>query len=221
MIDPNGVITWTPGEDQGPGAYPITVHVTDIGNPPLTNARTFTIIVNEANLAPILTALEDQTIQEGQETAFPVIASDADVPLQKLTYSLDAEPPAGALLDALTGAFSWTPSSSQAPSTNLITVRVSDDGTPSLSDAHTFRIVVEEKPLELRLSQVRLTGDERISFVWSTRPGRTYRVQFKQNLSESGWSDLEPTITAAGASLSFTHSLLGKAQCFYRVIRLD
>src|SRR5207249_83358 len=54
-IDPNnGVFSWTPSEEQGPGVYPITVRVTDTGNPAKSAARTFTVTVNDFNLPPLL-----------------------------------------------------------------------------------------------------------------------------------------------------------------------
>jgi hypothetical protein len=62
----SGVFTWTPGEAQGPGDYPLTVIVTDDGNPPLTDAETFTVTVNEVNQTPLVNAGPDQSVQEGQ-----------------------------------------------------------------------------------------------------------------------------------------------------------
>ena len=47
------------------------------------------------------------------------------------------------LVNAATGDFSWTPSASQAPSTNVITVRVTDDGPGNLSATQTATIVVK------------------------------------------------------------------------------
>src|SRR5437762_2292060 len=38
----------------------------------------------------------------------------------------------------------WTPSEAQGPSTNVVTVRVFDDGTPSLSATNSFTVVVNE-----------------------------------------------------------------------------
>ena len=39
-IDPfSGEFTWTPGEDQGPGVYPVTVRVTDNGIPAKLSAK--------------------------------------------------------------------------------------------------------------------------------------------------------------------------------------
>ena len=42
------------------------------------------------------------------------------------------------------GVFSWTPTEAQGPSTNQITVRVTDNATPALSDTKTFTVVVSE-----------------------------------------------------------------------------
>src|SRR5439155_27352731 len=40
------------------------------------------------------------------------------------------------------GAIAWTPTATQGPSTNVVTVRVSDDGSPSLSATNSFRVIV-------------------------------------------------------------------------------
>jgi len=57
--------------------------------------------------------------------------------------------PAGARITPA-GRFTWTPQRNQAPGTNVVTVRVTDDGTPALSDTKSFTIVVGDF-LELSL----------------------------------------------------------------------
>src|SRR5205814_3739147 len=52
--------------------------------------------------------------------------------------------PTGVHLDSGTGLLTWTPTESQGPSTNLITVRVTDNGTPALNDTKSFTVVVTE-----------------------------------------------------------------------------
>src|SRR5204863_445623 len=42
------------------------------------------------------------------------------------------------------GAIAWTPSEAQGARTNVVTVRVFDDGTPSLSATNSFTVVVNE-----------------------------------------------------------------------------
>ena len=58
-----GVFTWTPTEAQGPGVYPITVRVTDNGQPPKSATRTFTVTVNDVNNAPVVAAIPNKTVR--------------------------------------------------------------------------------------------------------------------------------------------------------------
>ncbi|MBI4323715.1 MAG: hypothetical protein HY674_00455, partial [Chloroflexi bacterium] len=94
------------------------------------------------NTAPVLAAIGNQTINEGATLTLTASATDADSPANTLTYSL-VSPPAGATINPLTGVFSWTPTTAQSPSTNTITVKVMDNGSPSLSDTKSFTVVVE------------------------------------------------------------------------------
>ena len=140
----SGVFSWTPTEPQGPGAYLATIRVTDNGSPPASASETITITVNEVNTAPVLPAIADKVVDEGTQLTFTVSATDADLPAQILTYTLDAVPPAGAIIDPLTGIFSWTPTEAQGPGAYPITIRVTDNGSPALSAAQTFNVTVNE-----------------------------------------------------------------------------
>src|SRR5205823_4385611 len=133
-----------PSEAQGPSTNVITVRVSDNGSPPLSDTKSFTVVVSEVNSAPILGPIVNQTVNEGTGLIFSVSASDADVPANTLTYSLEAGAPAGASINPATGMFTWTPSETQGPSTNTISVRVTDNGSPSLSAAKSFTVVVNE-----------------------------------------------------------------------------
>ena len=55
----------------------------------------------------------------------------------------------------------------------------------------------------------------KIGFSWSTIPGRTYQVQWKQQLSDSTWNSLT-NFTASGNSASFSESA-SQTRRFYRV----
>ena len=78
----SGVFTWTPTEAQGPGTYPITVRVTDNGSPPLSDTKSFTVIVNEVNSPPSISAVPSTNVNEGDLLMFAVMASDPDLPAQ-------------------------------------------------------------------------------------------------------------------------------------------
>jgi len=147
-VDPaTGTIRWTPEESQGPGSYSITVEATDNGTPPLKASMSFNVLVTEVNTAPVLAALTDQTIARGETATFTPAATDNDLPRQTLTFTLASGAPEGARIDPVTGAFTWTPSAIQPPGNYSITVRVTDNGTPPLSDSKSLTVVVRAPPV--------------------------------------------------------------------------
>ncbi len=139
----SGDFTWTPTEAQGPGVFSVTVTVTDDGSPNLSDSETFDITVGEVNVAPVLDSIGNQSVEELTELAFTANASDVDLPANDLTFSLDAGSiAAGMSIDAGSGDFTWTPTEVQGPGVFSVTVTVTDDGSPNLSDSETFDITV-------------------------------------------------------------------------------
>ena len=104
-----GAFSWTPTEAQGPAVIPITVRVTDSGSPALSSFESIAVAILEVNVAPVLATITNKTVSQGTLVAFTVTATDADIPANTLAFSLDAGAPAGATINASTGAFSWTP----------------------------------------------------------------------------------------------------------------
>jgi hypothetical protein len=104
---------------------------------------TFNVTVIEVNSAPVLVAISDKNIAEGTPLSFRLSATDADIPANTITYRL-INGPAGAAVDPVTGLFTWTPTEAQGPSSNLITVGATDNGSPALSDTKSFTINVSE-----------------------------------------------------------------------------
>src|SRR5205823_5812582 len=93
--------------------------------------------------APVLTVPTNRNERRVRKLTSTNSASDADLPANTLTFSLVAAP-AGVNLDPSSGILTWTPTEAQGPSTNLITVKVTDSGTPQSSDTKGFTIVVAE-----------------------------------------------------------------------------
>ncbi|WP_082893819.1 tandem-95 repeat protein [Rufibacter ruber] len=121
-----GVFSWFPTEEQGPKVYSMTVQVSDTGTPALVDEQTFTITVNEVNKAPVLSSVPaTATICEQQSYTFTAAAADADLPENTLRFTL-VNAPAGASINATTGAFSWTPALNQGGAQYTVTIRVSD-----------------------------------------------------------------------------------------------
>ncbi|MBL9152754.1 MAG: tandem-95 repeat protein, partial [Verrucomicrobiales bacterium] len=138
-----GLFTWIPGEMQD-GTHTVTFTVTDSGPGTLTDGETITITVNEVNQAPVLTAIGNRSVDEGAALNFAVSASDADRPLQSLTYSLDpASLAKGMTIDAASGAFAWNPGEALS-GTHSVTITVTDNGAGALSDSETITITVNE-----------------------------------------------------------------------------
>ncbi|SPE60722.1 Proprotein convertase P (fragment) [Verrucomicrobia bacterium] len=55
---------------------------------------------------------------------------------------------------------------------------------------------------------------------WSTLPGQSYRVQYKQDLTDSAWSNLAPDVIAGGLTATATDPLAAAERRFYRVLLL-
>jgi hypothetical protein len=53
---------------------------------------------------------------------------------------------------------------------------------------------------------------------WPARPDETYHVQFKQNLSDSVWQEVNGAVTVTGNRASLTDLAPGTGQRFYRVV---
>ncbi len=132
-----GVFTWTPTEAQGPGVYEFTVKVCDNGDPVLCDEQLITLTVEEVNLPPVLAEIGDQVVEAGEELTFTATATDPDLPVQTLTFSLLGAPD-GASIDPATGVFTWTPTVDQAGD-HTVTVCVSDG---ELEDCEEITITV-------------------------------------------------------------------------------
>ena len=217
-ISAAGVFTWTPTEAQGPGSYTVSVRVTDNGSPALSDAQSLTITVNEVNTAPVLGSIANQTITAGSQLIVTNSATDADIPANTLTFSLDPGAPAGAGIDPANGLFTWTPSTNQAPSTNAVTVRVADNGFPTLSDAKTFTIVVNTAA-PLQFTSITMSVNSVVTLIWTSQSGKTYRLEFKDDLDQTNWNTLGD-FNATGNATSATNTVSGTPQRYYRVQQL-
>ena len=125
------------------GTYTVTATVTDDGTPNLSNSRSFDIIVNAAaaNQAPVLAFIGNQSVNESSTLVVPLSASDPDA--NGMTLSQTGLPGFCGLTDNLNGSGNITcnPLAGNA-GTYPITVTVTDNGSPNLTDFETFDIVV-------------------------------------------------------------------------------
>ena len=103
----------------------------------------FKFTVNPVNHPALLASVPDFVIFEKDTLQFTNKAADIDQPAQTLTFSLN-NAPNGASIDAGSGIFTWTPTEAQGPAVYLITVVVTDNGSPPLSTAQDFTVAVLE-----------------------------------------------------------------------------
>ena len=128
-----------------PGTYPVSVSVTDKDGG--VGASRFLVTV-VAPASPVISAITDHAIDEGGIVAF--VATTEPGTLGSLIYTLDPGAPAGAAIDPATGRFTFA--AIDGPATYRLTVRVTEDGTPSLTDARTFTITVRNVAPQIGLA---------------------------------------------------------------------
>ncbi|MDB6034054.1 MAG: Serine protease, subtilase family, partial [Verrucomicrobiales bacterium] len=166
-----------------------------------------------ANASPVLGAIADRIVHAGTTVTITNQASDLDAPNGPFTFTLDAAPP-GAFINSATGVFTWSAPDSQTPTTNFVSVRVTDSGVPRLSDTKFFRVIVLGRP---RANTTRLQGGT-IQLSWNSIPGQRYRVVFKNNLNEPDWQPLVGDVTALGTVVNKTDSSASGGQRFYQIL---
>ncbi|HUL51167.1 MAG TPA: lamin tail domain-containing protein, partial [Candidatus Nitrosotalea sp.] len=171
-----------------------------------------------ANTPPTIGPITNQVLIEGQLLVLNVTATDAEAPPQNLTFSLDPGAPTGATINPANGLFSWRPGPAQSPSTNLITVRVTDDGSPPMTASTSFTVQVAPRPQVTSITSD-TNGGYAISFV--TVPGKTYRVEFKDSLEDSVWQAIGADVVATGGTLTVSDDPSSSPQRFYRITVLN
>ena len=166
-----------------------------------------------ANQPPSLAAIPNFNIKAGQVLLVTNSASDPDVPEQTLTWNLLAFP-AGAVINSTNGLISWRPMISQSPSTNLFSVSVADNGTPTMNVSRNFTVTVARPIAPALLGstvnaegfQMEINGDL----------GPDYLIYGSTNLA----SDWQLLLTTNPSSMPFIFTepiITNYPQRFYRV----
>jgi aryl-phospho-beta-D-glucosidase BglC (GH1 family) len=138
-------------------------------------------LTGPTNTPPVLAAITNRTVNVGQSVAFTASATDANTPPQTLTFALLAGT-TNATLNTNSGAFSFRPLVTQANSTNNFTLKVSDNGTPSLSATQSFSVVVN--PLDAPIVGIVAISDGLPGFSISGQSGPDYAVETSTNLTQ-------------------------------------
>ncbi len=168
------------------------------------------------NTPPQLGAISNVVMLNGRLLAMSLTATDADIPAQQLTFSLGTNAPPGATINPTNGLFTWVASGPPSGSTNQITVTVTDNGKPNKSASRAFNVVV----VDLSLSGLTVaTNGTTVS--WNGLSNLTYRLQYKNSLTDSNWTDVPGDVTAAGNTAVKTDSTANtNSSRFYRILAL-
>lgn len=141
-----GQFSWTPTEAQGPGTYTFTFEAIDNGSPPLSDTRSVTVIVNEVNMPPVVSAPATITVAVNSTITLQASATDSDIPANMITLTatglvqgMSFIPVAG---NPVSGTFSFTPTQSQKGTVFIITFTATDNGVPALSSSKNLTITV-------------------------------------------------------------------------------
>ncbi len=141
--DRTGVVRWEPTPADPAKTYVASIIVKQgtTEKPMLTGS--VRIELRDPNKPPTLDVVSNYQGLLGTEIAFTAKASDPDLGLGKLSFSL-AGAPEGARIDSQTGVFSWTPSDDLEPKDYTFDVVVTDSGSPAESDKKSVTISLNE-----------------------------------------------------------------------------
>ena len=167
----------------------LTVRLVSVATTGATNS--FTVIVNEVNVAPVVGTLTNRTVNPGQTISFTATATDADLPTNTLTFAL-VSPPSGATLTG-GGLFNWRPTTAQANTTNTVKVKVTDNGSPNLSGTNSFTVVVN--PLAATTLAVVSYTNGYFTMQVSGTSGPDYIISASTNLTL--WTDIFTNLSPA------------------------
>jgi DNA-binding beta-propeller fold protein YncE len=198
---------WRLGIDEDAGGYldrDALDHGLDPDNPLLLTSE-----------VPVLGGITNQMALNGRLLSLAITATGQNIPGQLFTFSLTNSPP-GTAINPTNGTFTWVPNDPTGTFVHSVTVVVIDNGNPPQSAAATFSITVSD----LSASTLAISTNG-IIINWSAIPGLTYRIQFKNNLTDPAWTDLSGDVQATNTvALKLDTPASTNVSRFYRIIAL-
>jgi hypothetical protein len=150
---------------------------------------------DNAKTPPYLTVVSNQIMDAGQTLLVTNMATDPNVPPQSLTFNLLNGPVDATLtpLDTTNAQFSWRAPVSQAGTTNLVSVAVTDTGT-LLSGTNSYNVIVNPLSSQPTLASISTSGGQ-VTLVLNGPQGPDYTVLTSTNIADplSTWQVLLTT----------------------------
>jgi hypothetical protein len=144
-----------------------------------------------------------------------ILTNDTAVFTSTLTSSLISGVSHGTLNLGTNGDFTYTPTTGYFGSDQFI--YQANDGQNSLGTATVTINVTSLNPAPV-IQSIRFATNT-ATLTWSSIVGRSYRMQFKNSVTNAAWTDITPDIVASGTT-TIANSASTNGQRFYRVILL-
>src|SRR5262249_13895256 len=129
-------------------------------------------------------------------------ATDPDIPANHLTFSLGSGAPAGASIDPNSGVFTWALPGPNG-SFNPITITVTDDGSPPMSDSQTLTVVVEPASAP-GIKAINLLANPHVSLTITGTPNQLFFIQSSPVITnQASWSNIGTNTTSINGGSQF------------------
>ena len=165
-------------------------------------------------VAPVLTVPQTQTIYAGQTLVVTNSATNSIFPNCTFTFGI-VSASANVFINTNNGILTWTNTAPAAPSTNTISVTVSDNNSPPLGSTNNFTVIIKlPNPPQLTTS-VSVTND--FQFTLNTISNTTWRIDASTNLYT--WLPIFTNLVGASGTLQFSDDLATNFPCrYYRAV---
>ena len=199
-----GELTLTPSFTDGGSYSGIVITATDATDPSLTDEETIAISVNEVNRPPVLAAIGNQSVNEGDVEVVTVTASDLDGDVPQLSASNLPASGFATFVDLGTGIGELTlaPTFSNGGSYAGIVITATDPVSPFPTDSETISISVNEVNLAPVLDPVGNQsvneGDVEVVTVTASDPDLTTPILSAANLPPSGFAVFVDNLNGTG-----------------------
>jgi hypothetical protein len=167
--------------------------------------------------SPTLTVPPTQTIYAGQTLTVTNSATNSFFPTNALTFAL-VSAPTNVLLNPTNGVLTWTPAIAQAPGTNTIFVKVTDNNVPPFSTTNSFVVQVLLPPTLTIAAGAQLTNGS-VQVTFNTISNTTWRIDASTNLLSTNWLSLLTNTADPSGTIQFTDLLATNfPHRFYRAV---
>jgi hypothetical protein len=178
--------------------------------------KTFQVTVREVNVPPLFPPIESRWVHAGTTLVVTNVATDPDIPANAVMFGAAMPLPSGASVEPTSGVLTWHVPDSSIETTNVIAIRVTDNGSPSLSVTNTF--VVRASPRPRVQAQVTAAGG--IELRWTGIPGWRYQVQYADEVDATTWTDVGEPVVALSGEIVVEQPRIS-AQRFFRLVLLE